>query len=359
MDTIKVKKETKKKIKVDFERAPLWVRIKQKFFSFNFLKNVVFKIFRTVLLIGIAFVILYPYIANILRSVMTLSDFKDATVILISKAPTLNQYWAVLTENNYVKAFITTLLISVSLAFIQTLVCALAGYGLAKFKFKGNAIVFGFVIATLMIPQEALKNSMTNFFRQITVFGKTLNPISFVLDNIQEWTGIFENGYGFTDSIVPLFILSIFGLGFKNGLFIFMLRQFFKGVPDELEESAFVDGSNTLRTFFSIIIPISIPMLVTVFIFAFSWQWTDDFYIGTSGIFVNGDSTLKYMSLIAEKTPASLVALTQGEVGGVVDTYKKAILGTSSILVALPLIVMYIFLQRRIVEGVERSGIVG
>ena len=185
MDTIKVKKETKKKIKVDFERAPLWVRIKQKFFSFNFLKNVVFKIFRTVLLIGIAFVILYPYIANILRSVMTLSDFKDATVILISKAPTLNQYWAVLTENSYVKAFITTLLISVSLAFIQTLVCALAGYGLAKFKFKGNAIVFGFVIATLMIPQEALKNSMTSFFRQITVFGKTLNPISFVLDNIQ------------------------------------------------------------------------------------------------------------------------------------------------------------------------------
>ena len=67
MDTVKVKKETKKKIKVDFERAPLSVRLKQKFFSFNFLKNVVFKIFRLILLIGITFVILYPYISKILK----------------------------------------------------------------------------------------------------------------------------------------------------------------------------------------------------------------------------------------------------------------------------------------------------
>ncbi|MBQ4108256.1 MAG: carbohydrate ABC transporter permease, partial [Clostridia bacterium] len=164
MDTVKVKKETKNKIKVDFERAPLWVRLKQKFFSFNFLKNVVFKIFRLILLIGITFVILYPYISKILKSIMSVSDMKDATVVLISKAPTLNQYWYILTENGYLKAFITTFLVSFSIALIQTLICALVAYGLAKFKFKGNAIVFAFVIATLMIPQEALKNSMTAFF---------------------------------------------------------------------------------------------------------------------------------------------------------------------------------------------------
>lgn len=355
MDTVKVKKETKKKIKVDFERAPLSVRLKQKFFSLNFLKNVVFKIFRLILLIGITFVILYPYISKILKSIMSVSDMKDATVVLISKAPTINQYWYILTENSYLKAFITTFLVSFSIAFIQTLVCALVAYGLAKFKFKGNAIIFGFVIATLMIPQEALKNSMTAFFRQITMIETTLNPVSLILDLVQKWTGVFENGVGFTNSLIPLYILSVFGLGFKNGLFIFMLRQFFKGVPDELEESAFVDGSSTLRTFFSIILPISVPMLITVFIFAFSWQWTDDFY---TKIFFSDTSKFAFMSTIAG-VPKTIAESMRYETSSIQQAYSAALSGTASILIALPLIIMYVFLQRRIVEGVERSGIVG
>ncbi len=355
MDTVKIKKETKNKIKVDFERAPLWVRLKQRFFSLNFLKNVVFKIFRLILLIGITFVILYPYISKILKSIMSVSDMKDATVVLISKAPTLNQYWYILTENGYLKAFITTFLVSFSIALIQTLICALVAYGLAKFKFKGNAIVFAFVIATLMIPQEALKNSMTAFFRQITMIETTLNPISLILELIQKWTGVFENGVGFTNSLIPLYVLSVFGLGFKNGLFIFMLRQFFKGVPDELEESAFVDGSSTLRTFFSIILPISVPMLITVFIFAFSWQWTDDFY---TKIFFNDASKFSFMSTI-DGVPATIREMMKYESSSIQQAYSATLSGTASILIALPLIIMYVFLQRRIVEGVERSGIVG
>ena len=355
MEKTKVKRETKRKIKVDFERAPLWTRIKLKFFSLNFLKNVVFKIFRLVLLVGITFVILYPYISKIFKSFMSVSDMKDATVVLITKAPTLMQYRYILTDNGYFKAFLTTFLVSITVAFIQTLICALVAYGLAKFKFKGNAIVFGLVIATLLIPQEALKNSMIAFFRQITMVQTTLNPISLILQPIQEWTNMFENGYGFTDSIVPLYILSICGLGFKNGLFIFMLRQFFKGVPDELEESAFVDGSSTLRTFFSIIIPISIPMLITVFIFAFSWQWTDDFY---TKIFFDDHTKMSFMSTITG-VPSTIADMIQYEVSDIKNAYAAAISGTASILIALPLIIMYVFLQRRIVEGVERSGIVG
>ena len=355
MDTVKVKKETKNKIKVDFERAPLSVRLKQKFFSFNFLKNVVFKIFRFILLIGITFVILYPYISKIFKSIMSVSDMKDATVVLITKAPTINQYWYILTENGYLKAFITTFLVSLSMALIQTLVCALVAYGLAKFKFKGNSIIFAFVILTLMVPQEALKHSMASFFRQITMIETTMNPISLVLELIQKWTGVFENGYGFTNSLIPMYVLSVFGLGFKNGLFIFMLRQFFKGVPDELEESAFVDGSSTLRTFFSIILPISIPMLITVFIFAFSWQWTDDFY---TKIFFSDQSKYTFMIAI-DRVPETIDELMKYEAGPIREAYKAALSGTASILIALPLIIMYVFLQRRIVEGVERSGIVG
>ena len=359
-NTVKVKRETKKKIRVDFERAPLKERLKQKFLSMNFLKKVVFVIFRTVLLVGITYVILFPYITKIFSSIMSVSDFKDATVILISKNPTHIQYLYILTENHYLRAFITTFLVSLSVALVQTLVCALVAYGLAKFKFKGNSIIFAMVIVTLLIPQEAFKNSIGSFFRQITMFETTHNPISFVLKLLQDWFHIFGpegsvQSSGFVNSIIPLYILSIFGLGFKNGLFIFMLRQFFKGVPDELEESAFVDGSSTLRTFFSIIIPISIPMLVTVFIFAFSWQWTDDFYTGAS-FFNSGEATLTFMKDIAV-TPPSIQKIIDGDT--IENAYRVAITGTASILIALPLIIAYIFLQRRIVEGVERSGIVG
>ncbi len=359
-NTVKVKRETKNKIRVDFERAPLKERLKQKFFSMNFLKKVVFVIFRTVLLIGITYIILFPYITKIFSSFMSVSDYKDATVILLSKNPTIDQYWYILSENHYIKSFLTTFLVSLSVALIQTLVCALVAYGLAKFKFKGNSIVFALVIATLLVPQEAFKNAMGSFFRQITMFETTHNPISFIFKALQDWFEIFgEAGdplsSGFVNSIIPLYILSIFGLGFKNGLFIFMLRQFFKGVPDELEESAFVDGSSTLRTFFSIIIPISIPMLVTVFIFAFSWQWTDDFYTGST-FFNTGAHSLSFMKDIAS-IPPSIEKMIDGD--AVANAYKTAVTGTASILIALPLIIAYVFLQRRIVEGVERSGIVG
>lgn len=356
MDTVKVKKETKNKIKVDFERAPLKERLKQKFLSMHFLTKVAYVIFRTVLLIGITFIILYPYIKKILSSVMSISDIKDATVVLISKNPTFDQYWYILTQNGYLKAVFTTFMVSFTVALIQTLVCALVAYGLAKFKFKGNGIIFIFVIVTLMVPQEALERSMSDFFKQITLFKETLSPVSPFFAKLQEWFGMFENGYGFTNSLIPLYTLSIFGLGFKNGLFIFMLRQFFKGVPDELEESAFVDGSSALRTFFSIIIPISIPMLVTVFIFAFSWQWTDNFY---TSIFMDADNpAFTFMSNIA-KTPEAIKEVLNGELDTIQSSYNAIIAGTSTILIALPLIIAYVFLQRKIVEGVERSGIVG
>ena len=165
--------------------------------------------------------------------------------------------------------------------------------------------------------------------------------------------GIMEGG--FVNSLVPVYMLAITGLGFKNGLYIFLLRQFFKGVPDELEESAYVDGSSTFRTFFTIIIPLAIPMLITVFIFSFAWQWTDNFY--TSIFFEPGywdqEGSLQFMSSITG-VPDTLKLEVKN-----LDAYASAITGTATILIALPLIIAYLFVQNFIVQGIERSGIVG
>ena len=343
----KIKRESKNKIRVDFERAPLSERLKSKFLNSFFIKKVIFLIFKLVLLVGVSYVILYPYITKIFGSFMSASDFEDVTVVLISKNPTLDQYKYIILENDYFLSLLNTFLISASVALIQTLVCALVAYGLAKFKFKGNNLLFFIVIFTMMVPQESIQFAMQRYFLR---FGSS-NPIGYILNAL----GIIKGG--FVNSLAPLYIMSATGLGFKNGLFIFMLRQFFKGVPDELEESAYVDGSSTFRTFFNIILPISVPMLITVFIFSFAWQWTDEFYASGTSIFYlasywNSEGAIKLISNIATIPPSLSTA-------NVSSLYGSAIKGTGSILIVLPLIIVYLFVQNKIVEGVERSGIVG
>ena len=128
-----------------------------------------------------------------------------------------------------------------------------------------------------------------------------------------------------------------------------MLRQFFKGVPDELEESAYIDGSGVFHTFFTIILPLSVPMMITVFLFAFSWQWTDDFY--TTIFFTNSSKTVLMPDIIT--VPSSLkLDNFPGQ-----NLFDQAIYGTAGIMLILPLVIMYLFCQKFLVQGIERSGL--
>lgn len=343
----RIKKESKNKIRVEFERAPLWERLKAKFFSINFLKNVIYVIFRTVLLIGVSFVILSPYLQKIFGSIKSVSDFSNPKVVLISANPTFEQYSMLFKDTSYFSSLFKTIIISATVALIETVICALVAYGLAKFKFKGNNIVFMLVVATLMIPRETLQYATTQF---ISNFGES-NPIGLFLSNyVQSYSDEWLR-----NSFFIRYLYSFLGLGFKDGLFIFMLRQFFRGVPDELEESAYVDGCNAFKTFFRIIVPISIPMLVTVFIFGFSWQWTDSFY---TNLLFDTEGNPGTLSSIANDLGnlKQFIAIRDGNIRLL---YKNTVQGTLTILIAFPLIIMYCFLQNKIVQGVERSGIVG
>ncbi len=329
----RVMKESKNKIRVDFERSPLWQRFKAKFLSTYFLTQVVWYVFRLILLIGISYVILFPFFAKISGSFMSMGDFVDVTVRLIPKTWTLDTYKAILLENNYLSAFINTLLLSLSTALIQTLVCCFVGYGLAKFRFRGNRLVMILVVVTLIIPHRTLAFSLQRFFLDFDIWGI-----------IRLFSG---TGIGLGKSNWPLYILSATGLAFKNGLFIFMMRQFFTGVPDELEESAYVDGSGVYRTFLQIILPLSVPMMITIFLLSFSWQWTDNFYT----LLFNDKAVL--MPAVNAIPPSLKEAATN------VSLYGSAIRNTAAILIMAPLVIMYLFCQRYLIQGIERSGIVG
>ncbi len=381
-----IKRETKNRIRVDFDRTPLKERLKAKFLSFYFLTKLVFWIFRLVLMIGISYIVIFPFITKIAGSFMAPEDFVDVTVQLIPKNFSLDIYRAILTELDYWSAFATTFTLSLSTALVQTFICCLIAYGFAKFKFKGRNILFLLVILTMVIPHQTLQLSMFMEFRYFDVFGIVkllkgggIEVFGHNIKNLGEGVAAFfekldilpdeikwgayktargmtkykvqmditQAGINLCNTYFPLILLSLGGLAFKNGLYIFMLRQFFRGVPDELEESAYMDGSGTLRTFIQIILPLSIPMMVTVFLFAFCWQWTDDFY--TNMFFSSTEVNL--LTKIID-IPNSLKTEYAGQA-----LYYTAIRNTCGLMIILPLVILYVFCQNFLVQGIEHSGI--
>ena len=350
--------------------------ISSNFLNLSFYTNIVWYVFRFVILLGVSYIVLYPFFTKIAASFMSPDDFIDVTVMLIPKYPTLDQYKYIFIENEYIKAFFSTLALSLISAILQTFVSCLVGYGFAKFKFKGNALVFGAVVLTMVVPHGTVYLSMFmefryfdlfklfGIFKDFTFFGLLEEPlfsyngiISAVTETLSKiFPGLWKaldlpvGTLELTGGFWPMVILSASGLAFKNGLYIFMMRQFFRGVPDELEESAYIDGSGVFRTFMQIIIPLSIPMMITIFLFAFSWQWTDDFY---TEMFMSTNRQLVLMPDIVD-IPKSLEISYAGS-----ELYNSAINNTCGIMIILPLVVVYLFCQKFLVQGIERSGIVG
>ncbi len=395
LDKTVIKKESKNKIRADFERSPLKERLKARFLNLYFLGNIVWWIFRLVLLIGISYVVLFPFLTQIAGSVMSRNDFVDVTVRLIPKNFTLEIYEAILTYEGFWNAFGNSFLMALLCGVFQTLVCALIGYGFAKFKFKGRNLIFMLVMLTMIVPHQTLRSSMFLGFRYfdvlgivrllkgggIQMFGHNImelgegvaaffESLNVLPDKIElfEYTKLSSGGRAYTDyrvkmdigvnginllnSYFPMALLSLSGLAFKNGLYIFLLRQFFRGIPDELEESAYMDGSGTFRTFVQIILPLSVPMLITVFMFSFCWQWTDQFYKGL--FFTSQTENLMLVDLYTQ-IPASLSVGLDDFAGR--DLYISAIRNTWGLVIIAPLVVLYAFGQKFLVQGIEQSGL--
>ena len=348
MDSTKpvITKETKNRISVDYEgKLSFKERLLKKLKTSNTWIKAIVNVFRFILMLGVSFVILYPFITKIAGSFMSPNDVIDATVSLIPKEFTFNTYKYIALDNRYFEALLNTVLLSLMSALIQTFVCCLIGYGLAKFKFKGNKIVMILVIVTMVIPHGTLQLAMQMFFGDFDI----ARPLTWGMKGILEL--ILGDSLFLRDTFAPFAILSLGGIAFKNGLYIYLMRQFFKGVPDELEESAYVDGSGTFRTFLQIILPLSVPMMITIFLFSFSWQWTDNFYIDT---FFTTTKAPWMMPDIISQIPTHLQTEYAGK-----SLYETVIINTAGIMIIAPLVIMYLFCQRYLVQGIERSGLVG
>ena len=344
-----ITKETKNKISVDYEgKMTVKERMLKKLKTSNTWVKVVINIFRFILMLGVSYVILFPFFSKVAGSFMSRADVVDATVSLIPKHFTLDIYKYIILDNRYFEAFFNTLFLSTLCALIQTFVACLVGYGLAKFKFKGNKIVMLLVVITMIVPHSALSLAMLKHFTSFDIARIMSISSKGIL------TAIAGEAIDVTDTFVPFIVMSLGGIAFKNGLYIYLLRQFFKGVPDELEESAYVDGSGTFRTFIQIILPLSVPMMITVFLFSFSWQWTDQFY---TGLFFLTDNAPWMMPDVIEMNETIQMHLKTQFAGQAL--YENVIQNTAGIMIIMPLVIMYLFCQKYLVQGIERSGLVG
>ena len=346
-----ITKDTKNKIHVDYEgKLSFKERLMRKLSESNTWIKAGVNVLRFILMLGISFVIIYPFIARIAGSFMTYGDVIDSTVAIIPKNPTLEIYKAIIAENHYFEALRNTVILSLICALIQTLISCLIGYGIAKFKFKGNKVIMALVVFTMIVPHNALSLSMKMHFAQFDLF------------NVITWgnKGLFQLILGktlpLTNTFTPYILMSLGGLAFKNGLYIYLMRQFFKGVPDELEESAYVDGSGVYRTFFQIILPLSVPMMITIFLFSFSWQWTDEFYASVFLPAKFGSVNKVYMMPDVYQNIPNVLA-KENMAGSAI--YYNVIQNTGGMMIIMPLIILYLFCQKYLVQGIERSGLVG
>lgn len=203
---------------------------------------------------------------------------------------------------------------SVYIAVLVTLgtvfFASLAGYAFARIPFWGSGIVFLMLLSTMMIPNEVIAIPMFLFMREI----------------------------GFINTHVPLIVLPIFGAGGVFGVFV--MRQFFIGIPKELEEAAMIDGCSRARIYAMIMLPLAKPAVATLVIFTFLTSWNDFF----DPLIYISDRTLMTLPLA--------LSLFTDESGTAWHHLMSA-----SVMATVPLLILFFFAQKQFIEGVSMTGL--
>lgn len=297
-------------------------------------------IFLFLFFVGMVYIFIFPVLYMISVSVREPSSVQDPTVVWIPKELSLKSFKMTVEVMDYWNSLKLTLIIAVGGTIASLASCAMAGYGLARFKFKGAGLVFALVIITITLPSVSIMNASYLNFRYFN-FGGLLKLFG-VSINLLNTPWVF---------LLP----ALFGAGLRNGLFIFIFRQFFQDMPKELEEAAYIDGCGPFATFVRIMLPMSKSAFITVLLFSFIWHWNE--YFMSALYFIEGT---KPLSVMLESLQSMLTNSSSGAMGNVTSAYVlRTYLQAGSLLTILPPLVLYIFTQRQFTESIERTGIVG
>ncbi len=297
----------------------------------------VWPIFRFLILFGLGFVILYPLLYMLSTSIRPQIEMSDPSVMWIPKQVIFSNFVDVWVAIDFPMVLTRTLLINVLCSMLQVVTCGITGYGFARFKFKFKGLLFGIVIMQIIVPVQVVLIPLYMQFRFFDIFGI-----------IKAITGSALN---LVSTPTALYMQAFFCNGIRAGVFILLFRQFFRGLPKELEDAAYLDGCGPVKTFVKVMIPNAKTSFLTVFIFSIVWYWNDSY---VTGMFFTNPYTI---AMEIENLPTKMMLFLTGETNGMPADYLVWI-EAGCLMSLLPILIMYIFLQKQFVEGVERSGLV-
>jgi len=300
------------------------------------------------LIIGVCFAILYP-ILTLLPMVFTdLRNIGSPDAIWIPSKFGVNSLEFVFRSvmRGDVMIMVKSLLYAFTICIIQVFVSAMAGYSLARTDFRGKGFVFFLVIFVFLVPRQSFLITQYLHFKHFDIFGLFHLFLGHDIDLINK--------------PITLYLLAIFGFSVNQSLFIFIFRQFFKGLPVEIEEASLIDGAGFYKTYFKIMLPNAKPAILTVAVLAFVWAYGDIYYtnyFNTDGPYfgVIIDHTFKDANNWYINNQARQWFDTATTNNLAFEALKQA----SIITFLTPLLIIYFFVQRKIVENLDRVGIVG
>ncbi|MDR1953664.1 MAG: carbohydrate ABC transporter permease [Clostridiales Family XIII bacterium] len=292
-------------------------------------------------LLGI--VILYPILYSVSVALRSADQLYDPLVVLIPKSITLANIKNAFALLDYPAGLLKSFgLVSVS-SVLQISGCSLVGYGLARFKFRGKGLIFALVILVVVVPPQTVIIPNYMQFRYFDPLG--IVTLINALTGHQYVINLINTNWAF-------YLPAAFGMGIRSGIFIFIFRQFFRGMPRELEEAALVDGCGPLRCFMRIIVPNAGASYLTAFLFSVVWYWND--YIYTTVFAPNSGTVMNALYHLKDNADH----IMQYEMKA--SPYEGILLLQSGVLLGiLPLLVLYILLQKHFTESIARAGIVG
>lgn len=268
------------------------------------------KVVTYLLLFFLSIVFIIPFLWLIGTSIKSPAEIYQEYTSLFPSKPTLENYVTAVTKMPFLRYTLNTLVITVLSVIGQVTSSSMVAFSIAKIKWKGSRIIFPIIVGTMMIPYQV-----------------TMIPIYLIYTKLH-----------LVGTIVPLVLPTFFG----GAYYIFLLRQFFKTIPNSLVESAIIDGATPFKVYFRIILPLCKPALTSVAIFTFLDAWSD--FLGP----------LLYLTQAEQYTISlGLQAFMQSHI------VQWGPLMAASALFTVPIIVLFFFAQSYFIEGITVTGIKG
>ena len=283
-----------------------------------------------ILLTAFALLYLEPVLYMASMSFKSAADITDATAKWIPRNATMSNLKFAYTAMNVAPSFaegrslweglmrsnlFVSILTTFPAALIQVFTCAIAGYAFARLNFPLKKTLFVCLMLSYIIPPQTVFMPLTWVFRAMGVIN---SPMSFILP-------------------------ALFGCGLKGSLFVIIYMQFFRKLPAQLEEAAYIDGASTYKVFFQVMLPLAKPARITVFLFSMVWHWNETYL-----------TSLFYTRIGTLATALNSITVPNGEYSVSVMAVKMA----AALIFVLPLLIIYLFTQRHFTESIERTGIV-